>query len=610
MSRRKPPPTRQLSAEPPPAPAGRARVASRVGLIVAALVVIALVVVTVVTVRRSVIMARIQAELPVEPDLAGKAEGLSPRVAAAYQHTRSWATALAGVAELGRLYHANSYRTEAEACWRVLLREEAKEPRWPYFLSVLLQFDGRTAEAADLLERTLQLSPDYAPAWLQLAELKFKSSDFAAAETSYTRRLALVPADPYAGLGLARIDLLRGQRGDAELRLETIVRETPGFSPAVNVLAELLAARGEEAGADRLRWQGRLAGRFHEADDPWLNELRAWCFDPSQLAVWGKIMALAKTGDRGKALLERAVEVAPQNPVGHEALGEWYLNNGDVALALQAFTAAVQLPRPSMSLFVNLAETFRKLHEPAQSLRAIQLGLTAMPGAAELYYELGVVYEELGRTEEAIAAYGTAIARSPNSAAAHVNLATIDLKAGRAKEAVENLQLALRAQPTMPKALAMLGEMEMEAGRMDSAAQYLRPLYRFYPGMPRAIRAMAHWHVLTGSAWAEKNRFEEAEREYQHALAIDPESVDAHGKLGVLYGQNGRFTEALASFQAVHRLQPADPRPTVFIGMTYAQLGRKNDARQILAEGEQLAMKAGNAEMAARCRELLRRLDE
>jgi len=155
MSRRKPPPTRQLSEEPPPAPAGRARAASRVGLIVAALVVIALVVVTAVTVRRSVIMARIQAELPVEPDLAGRAEGLSPRVAAAYQHTRSWATALAGVAELGRLYHANSYRIEAEACWRVLLREEAKEPRWPYFLSVLLQFDGRTAEAADLLERTL-----------------------------------------------------------------------------------------------------------------------------------------------------------------------------------------------------------------------------------------------------------------------------------------------------------------------------------------------------------------------------------------------------------------------------------------------------------------------
>ena len=44
--------------------------------------------------------------------------------------------------------------------------------------------------------------------------------------------------------------------------------------------------------------------------------------------------------------------------------------------------------------------------------------------------------------------------------------------------------------------------------------------------------------------------------------------------------------------------------------MTYAQLGRKNDARRILAEGEQLAMKAGNAEMAARCRELLRRIDE
>jgi protein O-GlcNAc transferase len=371
-----------------------------------------------------------------------------------------------------------------------------------------------------------------------------------------------------------------------------------------------LTADGKTQEANDYRWRGRIAGRFREASDPWTEELRQYCFDPSQLGVWGKIDFQAKYGDRGKALFLRAIEVAPENPIGFEAMGEWYLENGDLAAALKSFTQAVQLPRPSIGLFQNLGEAFRRMNEPTEALRALRLGLVAVPEASELYYELGVTFDQMERTDDAMAAYRKAIALSPNATAAHVNLAVDLLKQNRRTEAYENLQLALKAQPTLPKALAMLADLEMAAGRLEAAAEYVTPLYNYYPGMPRARRAKAQWHVMVGSAAAERGQSSDAEREYLEAVKIDPESIDAQGKLGILYGQTGRFEQALAQFESVRRMQPNDPRPAMFVGMAYAQLGRVAEARRVLAEGEQLAIKSGNAEVASRCREMLRGLPQ
>jgi len=590
----------------PTGPAVNSIVRRRGWLALAVAVVLALGLMTLVTWRRHERMLRLQREIPARPELPAQSAAFRQRLDEGYVRATSLDAAREGVAELGRLYHANAFRREADACWRILIYEQPNEPRWRYYHSALLQFDGRVEEALAALETTVRLAPAYAPAWLELANLEFKSGKIDAAQRHFEERLRLKPRDPYASLGCARIFLLREQRALARPQLEAILRDAPNFSPARNLYAEILAAEGDENGADEQRWQGRMAGRFREAEDPWMDELRGWCFDPSQLAVWGNIDFQAKFGDRGKAMFERAIEVAPENPIGYEALGQWYLENNDLAAALKMFTHAIQLPRPSIALFVNLADVFRRMGQPLETLRAVERGLALVPEASELYYELGVAYDDLGRDTEAMAAYRTAIQRSPNAAAAHVNLAVNLLKIGRKAEAREHLQLALVAQPTLPKALAMLADLELAEGRLDEASRYVQPLYRFYPGMPRARRTMAQWHVAAGSAAAQQEKFSDAEREYLEALKVEPDSVDANGQLGVLYGQKGRYEDALTRFEAVHRLQPADPRPAMFMGIAYAQLGRMADARRILTEGEQLATKAGNTEFAGKFREMLR----
>src|SRR5688572_13934218 len=60
--------------------------------------------------------ARVEHELGPAPELSRSPAVLRERVNNAQQLMRERGTMLEGVSELGRLYHANGYRTEAETC--------------------------------------------------------------------------------------------------------------------------------------------------------------------------------------------------------------------------------------------------------------------------------------------------------------------------------------------------------------------------------------------------------------------------------------------------------------------------------------------------------------
>ena len=509
---------------------------------------------------------------------------------------------------MGRLYHANGFNAEAETCWRLLRAAQPREARWCYYLADLRRTAGDDAAMVSFLRQTVQLAPDYARAWLNLAEWEFKTGQVDAAEHDYRRRLALVPGDPYATLGLARVALQRGRRDEGRRLIEQIVRDVPAFPTAHNLYAEILSAAGDTDGADQQRWQGRMAGRFREADDPWLEELHAWCYDPSRLAVWGAIEYQTKHGDRGRSLLERAIQLTPDDPRGYLQLGKLYLDLGDPDHARAVLEQGIKLPAAPSLLYVNLSQAYSNLHQPTEAVRVAGQGLAAHPDAPELQNALGVALRAAGRLEDAIEPFRRAIAGSPTVVEPDFNLGLTLLQLGRRDEAYVYLKCALALEPTYPNALIVMGQTEMEAGRLESAAQYLRPLYKFYPGMTAARHLMTQWCLLAGMAEVRAGRLAAAESDFREGLAVSPDHPELHGRLGLVYAQQRRLPEALDQLETFHRLQPAEPRASLFLGQVYASLGRLDDARRTLAEGEQLARRAGDAATAALCNATLRQL--
>lgn len=514
---------------------------------------------------------------------------------------------LSALAELGRLCHANGYHREAETCWRQLIREQPDEARWHYYLADLLRMAGDQAAVEAELELTVAADPAAATAWLQLAEMKFKSGRHDAAEADYRRRLSLLPDDPYAALGLARIAQFRGNSDEARRQLEQVLQHHPKFSAAQNLYAELQAAAGREDLADLHRWLGREAGRFHEADDPWMEEVNAHCHEAKRLCHLGVIDYQTGRGDLGRARFEEAITLSPGDPLAYQMLGELLLMQGAAEPAREILArgiALAQVVAPNPGHYLKLCEACQKLDRGAEARQALHDGLARHPSSAELHHSLGRLLGAEGHKAEALDAYRRALELNPSFAEADFSLAQGLLEQGKKAEAVQALQHALSMQPTYPKALLLLGRFELDAGRPEAAGAYLLPLLKANPGEPGVRQIVARWHQQAGLA-VEKTDATSAERHYRAGLSLQPDDPELNASLGVQLLITDRIAEAVPYLEAYHRLQPANTQAALFLGQAYARTGRVAEARQVLTAGLQAAELAGQAGTARNFREIL-----
>lgn len=548
------------------------------------------------------------AELPSIPDLSGKPAGLRAALTEAQALVAVDRGAISSVAQLGRLYHANNFNREAALCWQFLRKTEPQSARWCYYLADLSWSAGDEEALRASLEQTVRLAPDYAPAWLQWGDLEFKTAHLDAAESAYRRRLALVPGDAYAMLGLARIALQRGQREEGTRQLVELVRRVPAFSSGHNLYAEILSQSGDTQGAAEQRRLGSSVGRFRAADDPWLRELQASCFDVERVIEWGEIDLQTKQGDRGKALFERAVRLAPETPRGYERLGAYYLDAREPAKAIEVLERGSRLPDVSERLFGYLCDAYHALRDPAGELRAAESGLKLKPNASILHNGRGHALVGLKRLDEAIEAYRLAVACAPFAADPVTNLGEVLLRQGHNGEAKAAFLQALKLQPMYPKALVLLASLELDEGELASAAPRVRALFDADPTYPDARALLVELHLKQAMRAIRRNDDDEVERVCREGISLVPDSAELTGLLGSFYGQQARYPEAVRMLEIAHTLRPDDPRVTISLGDVCARMGRLDDARRFLEDGGRQARKIGETDLADRSDEMLRNL--
>lgn len=553
---------------------------------------------------REVRISRVRAALPVLPTAAPNP---TLRDLLADAQAQAATGRLDAVAELGRLYHANEFRAEAEACWRLLIREQPREARWHYYLADLLRMTGDQTAVEAALAATVAADPTAATAWLQLAEMQFKSGRLDEAAGGYRRRLALLPDDPYAELGLARIAQLQGRSDETLQRLERLLARHPKFSAAQNLYAELQAAAGKEDLADYHRWLGREAGRFREADDPWMEDLNTRCHEPRRLCHLGVIAYQTNQGDRGRARFERAIALAPDHPFAYELLGTLLREEGATEAARDVLLRGIDLAAkatPSALHYAELSQAYAALQQPGPAYRTLEVGLRHHPDSADLLHAWGNRLKAEGRIEEAAAAYRKAIEVNPAFVEADFALAVLLVETGRQREAAEALQRALTMQPTFPKAMLLLARLEVDAGRVEEAGRYLLPLLKANPGAPEIREITASWRLRAGRA-AEQRDPSIAEQHYRAGLALQPDHPELNAGLGVRLLVTDRVAEAVPLLEIYQRAQPANAQAALFLGQAYARTGRMPEARRVLTAGLQQAERAGQTTTAGHFREIL-----
>lgn len=419
--------------------------------------------------RREVIAAA----LPPVPEFDAPASPVRTAVLAAHRRATS-RDALAGLRELARVYHANGFYERVPACYEALEALDADEPRWPYYYALILAGYGDLEPAMQRWRRVISLAPDYLPARLRLADAALKSNALEEARAAYREILDRWPDEPYALLGLARMDFEAQRWPEARERLEQVVAATD-YRLGYDLIVSAYERLGMVSEAQAIRGQMKASGAFREAPDPWADELLEVCFDPYRLAL-----AAGATADpvTAKALLLRAIRLAPDDVSYRLQLVSLHTEERDATAALRELRELTRRAPDFADGWARLASLQQQLGDQAGAVQTLSAGLAHAPDSPGLRLMWGSMLRKAGRHEEAMRELQASIRLRPNEAAAYLELAQVYVELRDVEAGVAELRRSLEAEPDNPGALTFLAFHAISTGDQREADHWMELVAR------------------------------------------------------------------------------------------------------------------------------------
>ena len=432
--------------------------------------------------------AILAAGLPPRPNLGALPAELTQRVETCEQRVRAGPDRLAALDELSRLYHVNGFFPEASQCYQALLQVDAANPHWPYRLATIVAGYGQLDDALPLWRRAAKLAPDYLPARLRLADTLLKANQNAEAARVYAAVLEREPRNPYALLGLARIDVDAGRWDAARERLEVVVQES-NYGIGYDLLPTVYEHLGEATRAEAMRARNKASGAFSDVPDPWIDELIYDCYDTYRISAAAGTADHAGDTRAAIRILDRALTLAPNQAVFQFQMAGLHLRLREYADARRCFERCTVLAPDFSDGWAQLTALLLKLGDRTAAARALAAGLANCPNSPGLHLQRAHQLSEDGRLLAAIEEYRETIRLRPQEAEAYVDLAIVYIQLDRTDEGIAAMHNALKVEPEHPGALSTLAFNAINNGDEAGAREWLRHI-RLQPRVAPEIRDM------------------------------------------------------------------------------------------------------------------------
>ena len=401
-------------------------------------------------------------------------------------------------------------------------------------LAYALHRQGRSAEAAEALRRSHGLDDAQADAHYLSAALAVEAGRLDEAERRYRRALEIDPALEAASLELCALLAQQGRLADAVAVAEHGLARHPGSTQLHFYLGNLRHEQGQ--------YEAAIAA-FHNAQSG----------APDSPALLNNLgLALIKLNDPARAdetraIHEQLVRLVPESAEAHNNLGLARQRCGDHAGACGDFERALALAPGMVHARVNLANALFALGRTDQAIEQCRLALAAAPEFADAHIQLGSIWQHLRQTADAEACLRNALASEPDNITALNNLAV--LLQGRQKfaESINWLDRALHIAPPLAPHTALT-----------------------HYNMGVSIEALGR-----RAAVAEKlERFAQAIRHYEQALAIDPRQTGSLLGIAAIKMDLMQIEESILLLERIFAVAPTIPEARCNHGIALLTLGR------------------------------------
>lgn len=252
----------------------------------------------------------------------------------------------------------------------------------------------------------------------------------------------------------------------------------------------------------------------------------------------------------GRRLVERARELAPENPGVLLTLASMCFRDGDHEGARRGFHQALAFDPNLAGAHAGLGQLalMRDEHEKAEQHFRVALRAAEEPHALA---GLGSLLLERGDLEGALRHLGRAAELAPNDAMIQMSLGQAFARRDTPAFAERSFRNALRLRPDLHAARHWLGSLLIRQRRIAEAEEQYRMLLEVPEFTPTALLGL-------GDAARADQRFDEAASAYRAVLARDPSHAVAARALAWSLAQLGRHDEAIATYDAALERNPDD----------------------------------------------------
>ena len=265
--------------------------------------------------------------------------------------------------------------------------------------------------------------------------------------------------------------------------------------------------------------------------------------------------------DRAVANLLAATRTNPDLIMARLMLGDLYRESGNYNEAVSQYEHLVKLDPYSWSNFYKLGVTYQFLERLREAASSYQRALKLNPDDSNTNMNLGLVHLYLGDPDEAVKYCERATLLDPKSASAFSNLGVALDARGEFARAEAAYRHSLDLDPDNTTTLLNLGTNLIAQNKGSEAVDI----------MERVIKTddTPLHRKRYGDALAKAGRYDEAVKQYEGALTVDPKYYPALNEIGwtriAEYRQNlelddTKRTEAVAMWDKSLAINPDQPK--------------------------------------------------
>lgn len=393
---------------------------------------------------------------------------------------------------------------------------------------------GKPDAALKSFEQALKLDPNNPVTYAQMGQVHTALKDYDKAKADLDRSIELNSQQAFAYKYRADVYRLRGESDKARSDYQQAIANNTNES-IKKILADALAALGPGNSAQQVPGQTN-AGSSLKSDPLWQA-----CYNAGPNEKESACSAAISSGKFGGTVLADLYSLRGAAKVTRDREG-----------AVADFSEALKADPKHAVALGNRGEMFRRGGDLDRAIADLD-GAIALDAKAAFLMSRGRVHAARGDQDKAVQDFDRVIALTPDDPHAYQGRADAYRRGGDREKAVRDYDKALALNPDAKT-----------KSDIEAALYVIRPPAAAPPPPPAAPavannqKQEARLSFDRGAAYLEKNDYDNAIKEFDQAIKLDPKQYDAWQRRGLSYQQKGQLDEALDDYSQALSLNPTD----------------------------------------------------